>query len=72
MAVDGGGKGHDVANLAVSAGIFCAGTAVEATAATAAIATGVTIASGVSLLAGAIYYNYKYAPRTAPKNAHYR
>lgn len=72
MAVNGGGKGHDAANTIASAGVFCASSAVEATAATAAISTGVMFASGALLLASVISYNYNYTSRKPPKNSHHR
>ena len=72
LAVDGGGWRHDLANLVASGGLYVAGTAIKCTASAVKLSTAVTLGGGAYLISGIIYYNYKYAPRTAPKNRHHR
>ena len=68
MAVDGGGAGHDIGMAVGSAAALGLSAASKGT---IAYAFGVGL-SAVTVIGGIIYINYKYAPRTVPKNRHHR
>jgi len=69
MAVDGGSEAkHTVWTHIGSAAAFGLSHAAKGT-----VAAALGYAAGaVLLVAGQIYINYKYAPRTVPKNRHHR